>query len=98
MPTIAVPGRQRRRSAALLSGALSLVALLGACQQTSAENSWTLYRDSIAGESDRVHVASFDAAENELYNRTNCEQAQALFQSQKNVRTRFWCEKGRFKK
>lgn len=59
---------------------------------------WTLYRDSIAGESNRVHVASFDAAENDTYNRSNCEQAQTLFQNRKEVRTRFWCEKGRFKK
>ena len=83
----------------MLSSALLLTALLSACQPApTTTNSWTLYRDSIAGESDRVHVASFDAAEDELYNRTNCEQAQALFQNQKNVRTRFWCEKGRFKK
>ena len=93
MARFAMNARRSAQPAALL-----LCALLCACQQVPTANSWTLYRDSIAGESDRVHVASFDAAESELYNRTNCEQAQALFQNQINVRTRFWCEKGRFKK
>lgn len=74
-------------------------ATVSACQSgTDTGSVWTLYRDSIAGESDRVHVATFDAAEKELYNRSNCELAQALFQNRKDVRTRFWCEKGRFKK
>jgi hypothetical protein len=46
----------------------------------------------------RIHVATFDASENEAYNRGNCEQAQLLFQNQPGVKSKFWCEKGRFKK
>lgn len=87
-----------------LPGALiaTLLVPLAACERGETVDKdavvYTLYRDSVAGESPRVHVASFDAAENEIYNRNNCEQAQNLFQHQRGVQTRFWCEKGRFKK
>lgn len=64
----------------------------------SDEQTFTLYRNSVADENMRIHVASFDAAEKEEYNRGNCEQAQILFQNQPGVKTKFWCEKGRFKK
>jgi hypothetical protein len=40
-------------------------------------------------------LATFDASDG---NKENCEQAQALFQAQPGVKTKFWCEKGRFKK
>jgi hypothetical protein len=46
----------------------------------------------------RLHVAIFNAADGEAYNRENCEVAQNLFQTQPDVRTKFWCEKGNFKK
>ena len=46
----------------------------------------------------RIHVASFNAADGEAYNRDICEQAQQLFQAQSGVKTQFWCEKGAFKK
>jgi hypothetical protein len=46
----------------------------------------------------RIHVASFNASDGESYNRGNCEQAQLLFQAQPGVKTKFWCEKGVFKK
>ncbi len=59
---------------------------------------FTLYRNSITDEKMRLHVATFDAFEDEAYNRGNCEQAQLLFQNQPGVKTKFWCEKGRFKK
>ena len=64
---------------------------------SSDENS-TLYRNSITDENIRIHVASFDAADGEPYNRGNCDQAQLLFQAQPGVKTKFWCEKGAFKK
>lgn len=57
-----------------------------------------LYRNSITDENMRLHVATFDATDGEAYNRGNCEQAQQLFQAQQGVKTKFWCEKGRFKK
>ena len=59
---------------------------------------FTLYRNSITDENMRIHVATFDATDGEAYNRGNCEQAQLLFQAQTGVKTKFWCEKGRFKK
>jgi hypothetical protein len=59
---------------------------------------FTLYRNSMTNENMRIHVATFDASENEDYNHGNCEQAQLLFQNQPSVKIKFWCEKGRFKK
>lgn len=59
---------------------------------------FTLYRNSALDEAARIHVASFDARDGEAYNRGNCEIAQSLFQQQPGAKTRFWCEKGRFRK
>lgn len=59
---------------------------------------FTLYRNSIMDENMRIHVATFDATDGEAYNRGNCEQALLLFQAQPGAKTKFWCEKGRFKK
>jgi hypothetical protein len=74
--------------------------LLSVCSVsgTSVEPIFTLYRNSVTDENMRIHVATFDASEKEEYNRNNCEQAQLLFQNQSGVKTKFWCEKGRFKK
>jgi hypothetical protein len=46
----------------------------------------------------RIHVATFDSEDGEAYNRGNCEQAQLLFQAQPGVKTKSWCENGRFRK
>ena len=46
----------------------------------------------------RIHVASFDSSDGENYNQENCRIAQELFQKQDGVKTKFWCEKGTFKK
>jgi len=46
----------------------------------------------------RLHIATFDAAEKEEYNRENCDVAQKLFGAQPGVKTRFWCEKGRYRR
>lgn len=59
---------------------------------------FTLYRNSVTDENMRIHVSTFDAAGGEAYNRGNCEQAQLLFKAQPSVKTKFWCEKGRFTK
>lgn len=64
----------------------------------SGGDNFTLYRNSVTDENMRIHVASFNAADGEAYNRGNCEQAQLLFQAQPGVKTKFWCEKGAFKK
>jgi hypothetical protein len=69
--------------------------LLSGCSQSE---SYTLYRNSIADEFERIHVASFNAKEDEKYNQGNCEIARELFQKQDGVKTKFWCEKGVFRK
>lgn len=61
-------------------------------------DTFTFYRNSVTDENMRIHVASFNAEDGEAYNRGNCEQAQKLFQAQPGVRTKFWCEKGAYKK
>ncbi len=68
---------------------------LFACSQS---DSYTLYRNSIADEFERIHVASFNTKEGEKYNQENCDIAKDLFQKQDGVKTKFWCEKGVFKK
>jgi hypothetical protein len=82
----------------LLKALLLLVFIIqvSGCNQTG--DSFTLYRNSVTNENMRIHVASFDAADGEAYNRGNCEQAQVLFQAQQSVKVKFWCEKGAFKK
>jgi hypothetical protein len=76
------------------------VLILTACSISGASESqiYTLYRNSVFDENMRLHVATFDTTESEKYNRENCDQAQQLFQSQQGVKTKFWCEKGRFRK
>jgi hypothetical protein len=46
----------------------------------------------------RLHVASFDTADGEAYNRQNCEIARGLFMNQLGVKVRYWCEKGRYRR
>lgn len=75
---------------------LIFVALLGGCDLGG--DTFTLYRNSVTNENMRIHVASFNASDGETYNRGNCVQAQLLFQAQSGVKTKFWCEKGAFKK
>ena len=65
---------------------------------SAAETSYTLYRNSIVLENTRYHVATFDSTDGHDYNETNCWIAADLFQNQQYVKTRFWCEKGKFKK
>lgn len=69
--------------------------LLIACTQT---DTYTLYRNSVFDEFARIHVASFNAAQPNPYNQSNCDIAKDLFQKQEGVKTKFWCEKGTFKK
>ena len=78
----------------------ALVFPLSACGGASSSDSSTfaLYRNSVTDENMRIHVATFDAADGEAYNRGNCDQAKELFQRQPGVKTKFWCEKGRFRK
>ena len=73
---------------------LSLLFLFG-CVNDSA---YTLYRNSVTDENMRIHIATFNTDDNEAYNRENCDLAAKLFQSQKGVKTKFWCEKGAYKR
>ena len=74
---------------------IAVACLLISCRE---EVAYTLYRNSVIDEKMRIHVATFDVADGNDYNNENCALAQKLFQNQPGIRTRFWCEKGRFKK
>ena len=72
----------------------------------SSDTTFTLYRNSIMDENMRLHIATFDTANTstwggqskDAYNKGNCDLAASLFQQQPGVKTKFWCEKGRYKK
>jgi len=68
---------------------------LSACSQS---DSYTLYRNSVLDEFARYHIATFDSKDGEKYNQENCEITKDLFQKQDGVKTKFWCEKGVFRK
>ena len=58
---------------------------------------YTLYRNSVPIPDARLHVATFDSADGAEYNNENCLLARDLFQQQPGVKTRFWCENGKFR-
>ena len=61
-------------------------------------STYTLYRSEGVGDAARIHVATFDARDEEDgYNRAGCERTRELYQVQPTNRARFWCEPGRFK-
>lgn len=68
---------------------------LSSCELTGG-GTYTLYRDSTLA-SMRIHVATFDAAEGDDYNQTNCQIAANLFSSQPGVSIRYWCEPGKYR-
>jgi len=70
---------------------------LAACDDSPPKGIiYTLYRNSPDSADARIHVASFDAAEDKDYNRVNCQMARDLFARQPGVTIRYWCERGRF--
>ena len=71
-------------------------ALSGASYAAPAGDAYTLYRNSALDSKGLLHVATFDAEDGAAYNRENCDQARKLFQAQPGVKTKFWCEPGRF--
>ena len=75
----------------------AMLALLLGCDATDGQI-FVLYRNSFTDTNMRIHVATFDSTEGEPYNKGNCDQAQALFQAQPGVKTKFWCEKGKFRR
>jgi hypothetical protein len=73
------------------------LALLPACDNSKPKGVvYTLHRNSPAFADMRIHVATFDAAEDKDYNRDNCQIARDLFASQPGVTIKYWCERGRF--
>jgi hypothetical protein len=91
-----------RTHAALLILAAALIGgcdlALADCDQPARQQAVsTLYRGSVLP-GERIHVATFDAAHGENYNRENCDIARRLFGSQPGVVVRYWCEPGRFKR
>ncbi len=86
---------------------LGLAVLFACCAAISAtttaapdDNSgvvFTLYRNSAVNGTLRMHVATFDAADGKAYSLANCDHAADLFEGQPGVKTRFWCEPGRFR-
>jgi len=76
--------------------------ILTACNNEN--NIYTLYRSSPLDANMRIHIATFDSSvksyggTQEDYNQNNCDIARDLFQNQPGVLSRFWCEKGKFKK
>jgi hypothetical protein len=70
------------------------LSLMGCLQS----DTYTLYRNSVLDEFARIHVASFNSKEPNPYNQGNCDVAKDLFQKQEGIKTKFWCEKGVFKK
>jgi hypothetical protein len=75
---------------------LSVGVLVGACKP-SDDKLYTLYRASTVPGIKRIHIATFDADENDEYNRTNCDTARSLFEGQLGVVVRYWCEKGYYR-
>ena len=76
---------------------LALTLVISGCGVTDS-NTYTLYRSSVLDGINRIHIATFDAVDGEDYNEGNCRLAAELFQQQPGVKTRFWCEKGRYRK
>ena len=78
---------------------LAIAAVVASCSPSgSEERTYTLYRNSVTDSNMRLHIATFDASEKEEYNRENCDTAGKLFGAQAGVKTRFWCEKGKYKR
>jgi hypothetical protein len=104
-----VPGRSTRsldvisattvaRNQILVAAVLVLGLFACSSSTSQAGRVYTLYRNSIIDANMRIHVATFNADADAQYNSDNCDQARELFQSQPGVKTRFWCEKGEYRK
>ncbi|CAM3612310.1 hypothetical protein B0G85_0467 [Polynucleobacter brandtiae] len=82
-----------------------LISILATLSLTACGNDdiYTLYRTGVGLPELRIHIATFDSddsrdAKFKTYNQDNCQIAAQLFQSQPNVSTKYWCEKGAYKK
>jgi hypothetical protein len=96
---VAAVGGLSISTAAYWSQSRTLEATL-AQQKQSDQTAYTLYRNSpMFKDQQRIYVASFDAADDEEFNRSNC-QITAQLSTEHNSAPfppRFWCERGRFR-
>jgi len=76
---------------------VAVIAILAGCTSEAA-GVYTLYRSSPADAGMRIHVATFNAAEGDSYNRDNCEIAAGLFGERPGIVVRYWCEPGIFQR
>ena len=68
-------------------------------QEAPEINLVTLYRNSVVDSNMRIHIATFDVVEsNPSYNSENCQIAADLFEAQRGVVVRYWCERGRYRR
>jgi len=96
----------RKLTATLCLSIAVIAGHIGTCwaQNTNGNEIATLYRDSVMIENARIHIATFNSSIKAAgggsfaYNWGNCMIAAKLFQSQEHTKTRFWCEKGSYKK
>lgn len=92
-----LPGYRSPGLAVLFLCCAAISATTTAAPDDNSAVVFTLYRNSAVNGALRMHVATFDAADGKAYNMANCGQAADLFEGQPGVKTRFWCEPGRFK-
>jgi hypothetical protein len=76
----------------MLAGLVALSACAG------GDNSYTLYTTSPGLDNTRMHIATFDAAQPDSYNRENCDHVRDLFIKLPGTQARYWCEKGRYRR
>ena len=82
----------------LVVAGIATLVVTGACHGNRPPV-YTLYRSEAVGDTARIHVATFDATdEDEGYNRDGCERARELFQIQPTNRAQFWCEPGTYRR
>jgi hypothetical protein len=80
-----------------LRSTMGLVAVLALSSCNQDQGIYTLYRSSIVGDGQRVHVATFNSKDGGAYNLENCTLVADLVGRQPNIETKFWCEKGAYK-
>tara|TARA_R110000787_G_scaffold81651_7_gene176892 strand:- start:799 stop:1089 length:291 start_codon:yes stop_codon:yes gene_type:complete len=91
-------------TAAVAGMVIALPVSMTAAQTKDEQEIATLYRSSVVIKNARIHIATFNATakisdgDGFAYNWGNCLVAAELFQKQDGVKTRFWCEKGRYRK
>ena len=66
--------------------------------KTPEEKVYTLDRDSILLEGERIHFATFDANDTEQYNKDNCLSTADLIMKLPNLQEKYWCENGYYKR